>query len=530
MERAACGVEKEPVRKGGRTLGQRRPTPAEGADDRRDLAALGYREKLDRTLGSFSAFAAGFSYLSILTGIFQLFHQGFGHGGPAFFWTWPMVFLGQLTVALCFAELAAQYPLSGGVYQWSKYVASEGIGWLAGWVYLASLVISISAVALALQVTLPQIAPWFQLIGEPANPVHAAQNAVLLGCLLIAFTTLINLTGVGLLARINNLGVFAELIGASLLILLMALHARRSPAILFDTQAKGGTQPWGYLGPFFTAALMASYVMYGFDTAGSLAEETVAPRWRAPRAILQALAAAALAGALLMLFTLMAAGDFGPLADANAGLPYAVKETLGGRLGTLFLCDVIFAITVCALAVHTATVRLMFAMARDNNLPLGAALARVSPSSRTPPVPVVAAGLLAAGILVVNLNVPGFLDLVAPVAVLWANLAYLLVTGPLLYRRLRGRPAHGLTRAPGLFGLGRWGLAVNVLAVAWGCFMVVNMGWPRPDVYGEAWYQQYGAFLITGGLVAVGLLYYALVQRHQTGILDDHQAEGRDEG
>ena len=43
---------------------------------------------------------------------------------------------------------------------------------------------------------------------------------------------------------------------------------------------------------------MASYVLYGFDTAGSLAEETDEPRRRAPWAILQALAAAALAGAL----------------------------------------------------------------------------------------------------------------------------------------------------------------------------------------------------------------------------------------
>ena len=63
-------------------------------------------------MGSFSSFAAGFSYLSILTGMFQLFHDGFAHGGPAFFWTWPIVLAGQFLVALCFAELAAQYPIS----------------------------------------------------------------------------------------------------------------------------------------------------------------------------------------------------------------------------------------------------------------------------------------------------------------------------------------------------------------------------------------------------------------------------------
>ena len=39
-----------------------------------------------------------------------------------------------------------------------------------------------------------------------------------------------------------------------------------------------GADPGGYLGPFLAASLMASFVMYGFDTAGSLAEETDEPR------------------------------------------------------------------------------------------------------------------------------------------------------------------------------------------------------------------------------------------------------------
>src|SRR5437773_12560904 len=89
--------------------------------DQQDLARFGYKQELDRTLGSFSSFAAGFSYISILTGMFQMFHEGFAAGGPAFFWTWPTVFVGQLLVALSFAELAAHYPLSGAVSPWSKH-------------------------------------------------------------------------------------------------------------------------------------------------------------------------------------------------------------------------------------------------------------------------------------------------------------------------------------------------------------------------------------------------------------------------
>ena len=172
-------------------------------DDNRDLAAFGYKPELDRTLGSFSSFAAGFSYISILTGVFQMFYVGYGAGGPAFFWTWPAVFLGQLTVALCFAELSAHYPLSGGIYQWSRRIGSRALGWMAGWVYLCGSVISLAAVALALQATLPQISPSFQLIGNAMVKADGARNAVVLACGLIAATTVINAIGVKLMARIN---------------------------------------------------------------------------------------------------------------------------------------------------------------------------------------------------------------------------------------------------------------------------------------------------------------------------------------
>src|SRR5205085_12260749 len=106
--------------------------------DAAEAPPFGYKQELDRSLSAFASFAAGFSYLSILTGMFQTFYLGYGPGGPAFFWTWPAVFAGQFLVALCFAELAAHYPLAGGVYQWSKFAGSGAVGRMAGWVYLAS--------------------------------------------------------------------------------------------------------------------------------------------------------------------------------------------------------------------------------------------------------------------------------------------------------------------------------------------------------------------------------------------------------
>ena len=60
-------------------------------------------------------------------------------------------------------------------------------------------------------------------------------------------------------------------------------------------------------------------------------------------------------------------------------------------------------------------------------------------------------------------------------------LAYLGVTVPMLVKRLRGewpKPDHGP-----YFSLGRWGLPVNIAAVAYGTLVAINIAWPRNAIY-----------------------------------------------
>ncbi len=150
---------------------------------------FGYKQSLDRSIGKFASFAAGVSYISILTGTFQLFYFGFGTGGPAYLWSWPMVFVGQMAVALCFMELAAKYPVAGSVYNWSKKLGSRLVGWSSGWLMLTASIVTISAVVLAYQLNLPRIWSGFQIIGDGSGEYDFAANAVVLGSVLIAFTT-----------------------------------------------------------------------------------------------------------------------------------------------------------------------------------------------------------------------------------------------------------------------------------------------------------------------------------------------------
>ncbi|MDT7709811.1 MAG: hypothetical protein QOG20_5418 [Pseudonocardiales bacterium] len=494
------------------------------------LAGFGYKQELERSLGSFSSFAAGFSYISILTGVFQLFYFGFGAGGPAFIWTWPLVFLGQLAVAACFAEMAGQFPLAGSVYQWSKQITKPLTSWLAGWIMSIGAIVTAAAVAVAYQVILPQVTPFFQFVGGPDDvgvftTPGGAQNAILLGVVLVVFCTTINIIGVRLMSRINNFGVAVELTAVVLLIIALAFHIRRGPQVVFDTSGTGDGHSLGYLGAFLVAALMSAYVFYGFDTAGALAEETVEPRRHAPRAILRAITAAFVVGGLLMLVGMMAVGDIHASELSTSGMPYLVKSTLGNGLGNAFLVCSAIAITVCCLAVQTAAIRMIFSMARDGRLPFGAALSKVSPRSKTPVLPALITGGLAIVLLVINIGNQRVFTVLTSIAIILFCVPYLMVTGPMLLRRLRGhwpRPEHGE-----FFSLGRWGLPVNIIAVVYGVGMTINLAWPRPEVYGnDAWYYQWGAVVFTAVIVVVGLVVVAITRRHRVTPLPAAEVQG----
>jgi urea carboxylase system permease len=498
-----------------------------------EVSEFGYNQQLDRTLGKFATFAAGVSYISILTGTFQLFFLGFALGGPAYWWSWPMVFFGQLMVALCFAELAANFPVAGSIYNWAKRLSNPHVSWMGGWMMLTASIVTIAAVALAYQLTLPQIWSGFQIVGDGEGKYDFATNAVLLGAVLILFTTLVNAYGVKLMAQINSTGVFIELVAAVLLVLAFLVAAERGPDVVLETQGRGDGRNLGYLGAFLAASLASAYVMYGFDTASSLGEESVDPRSNAPKAILRALIASFVIGGLILLGAMMAVGNINAEELSTIGLQYVVLDVFGSTVGKIFLITVVIAITVCNLAVHTAAIRMMFAMARDNNLPAGEHLARVDPKHKTPVIPAVLIGVLALLILVVNIRQPQIFTVITSIGIIMIYIAYLLVTVPMLLARLRGQWPRDQEATRGYFSLGRFGLVVNVLAVGWGLFMAINLAWPRKEIYNATepfhWYLQWGAVLFISIVAGGGFAYYWFVQRHKTGVLDSHRLAEIDE-
>jgi urea carboxylase system permease len=489
--------------------------------ERADLERFGYPQELHRRVGAFASFAAGFSFVSILTTVFQLFFLGYGFGGAAFFWTWPIVFAGQLLVALNFSTLAARFPISGAIYQWSSRLAGSTFGWFTGWVMIIGQILTVAAAAIALQAVLPSIWTGFQLVGGPganSSPTApaGAQNAVILGVILLAVTTAINIIGIRLMSVVNSTGVVLELLGVAAIVIALFTHTTRGISVLTDTSGAAPTPGSPYIWAFLASGLMAAYVMVGFDSAGELSEETHQPRRVAPRTIIRALLVSGVGGALLLIAALMAAPSLTDGKLATVGLPYVVEAVFGGTAGRIMLVDVVIAICVCTLACQTSGSRMMFSMARQQALPFHRVLSRVNPRTGTPIACSVVVGAGAVIALVVNLPQTAVFTALSSLCIAMLYLGYLGVTGPLLVHRVRaalGRPSPATAEGTDeqgkkLFSLGRWGIPVTVAAVAYQVLAVVNLAWPRALVYdltGHTWWLRWSALLFIGATLAVGL-------------------------
>jgi amino acid transporter len=218
--------------------------------------------------------------------------------------------------------------------------------------------------------------------------------------------------------------------------------------------------------PFFLVGMfMSLYVIYGFDTASTLAEETHNPRAEAPKAVLASVIGAFIIGAIFLWGVLIAVPN---MADAVAGFysPVAIlDEVLSDVLFDIYLLVVSASIFVCCMAILTSTIRLAFGMARDDQLPFSKTMAKVSPRLHTPVATCVIVGVLSA---VPFIQFAGA-STVAVGATASIYFSYLLGNIAVMRARTKGWPK---SKAP--FSLGRWGKVVNIVAIVWGAAMLLN--------------------------------------------------------
>jgi amino acid transporter len=478
--------------------------------DAADLARYGYKQELKRSLNIFSSFAVAFSYISPATGIFTLFALGIGTLGGAFFWTWPVVWMGQFIVALVFAEVSTHFPLAGSVFQWTKYLTrNKTYSWYAGWIYLWAGALTVAAVVATLPLALIPMIDNLGINGLKMNPADLTNQKWVAAVTLIVIT-LLNIFGVRLVALINNTGVLFEILGLFVFaIILAAFNHHHSVGVIFHT---GGPSFNG--ANFLVAMFMGLFVIYGFDTASTLAEESHEPRKKAPRAVLASIAAAGVIGGIFIWAMLIATpGSLGSVIK-NGGIspPDIIDANLSNALSVAYLLVVSVAIFVCCLSIQASTIRLAYGMARDRQLPASGLFNKVNHETGTP----IGACILVALMAVIFLLKYAGVGYIAIAATGMIYISYLFATVAIFNVRRKGWP-----HEKGDFSLGRWGMLVNVLAILWGVGMLVNFAWHRaatnpkpkelPGTLKFGWSFIDGIpilWLVLGVVLIVGSVYY----------------------
>ena len=488
-----------------------------------DLARFGYKQELRRMLGVYSSFAIAFSYISPSTGIFTLFILGIGLAGPAFFWSWPIVVIGQLIIGLNFAEVSSHFPVAGSVYQWTKYLSNRTYAWFTGWIYLFAGVLTVAAVVATVPLVLiPLINNVFgTTIGTDPDTERNVAAIVLLS------TTLLSIFGVRIVAFVNNTGVVFEILGMVVFALILVLFYHRQSLSTFTDFSYLGSGFNNQAGTFLAAMFMSLFVIYGFDTASTLAEETKNPRKSAPQAVLAAIIGAAIIGAIFLFAVVIAVpGDMNKfIGDINAGkdpfpLVTIIQANFPGWAANLYLFVVFAAIYVCCLAIQASTIRLAFGMGRDGKLPLARLWNNVSHTLHTPVGTCIVVGVLA-GLPLVYYAGAGTIAIGATGMI---YLSYILGNFAILIARFRGWPKES---AP--FKLGQWGTIVNILGLIWGVAMEINFLWPRnaavggqnpplsalPNLTIPGFLSSVPIYEFTLGVILlVGAIYYLVAQRN----------------
>ncbi|MGW8743173.1 APC family permease [Streptomyces sp. NPDC055794] len=443
-----------------------------------------------KEMGPWANFALGFTYLSPVVSTYTLFGTALADGGPPMIWAFVLAGCGQFLVALVFGEVVAQYPIAGGVYPWARRLWGKRWAWMTGWVYLWALLVTITSVAYGAG---PYIAI---LLGYDAT-VH---TTVLCTIALIVIAVLINYAGTKALSWAALIGFSAELIGALAVgVILLTTHRFHGLGVLFDDY--GAAEGGSYLPVFLGAAIIGFYQYYGFEACGDVAEEVAHPGKVIPKAMRRTIYVGGAAATFTCLTLLLAVVDYRAVISGEDSDPVVrvLFDALGEVGARLVMAVVLISFLSCTISLQAAAGRLIYSYARDEMIIGHKLLRKFSPKRAVPEYALLLAAVIPALIAVGSLISEDALTKIVSFAILGIYAAFQMVVLAALRARLKG------WRPSGEFRLGRWGLLVNVGALAYGLFAIINISWPRtPDV---PWYDNWIVLLSGGIVLAVGLLY-----------------------
>ena len=295
------------------------------------------------------------------------------HAGPASLLSWVLAVVVLGLLALIHAELGTAYPVAGGTARFPAFAFGRLTGFTAGWLaWLQAVTLAPIEVEASLQY-LNNIT-W---VADHINMVNAddtlTTNGLLIGTLLMALFTWINLVGVKLLSESNKYTMiwkFAVPVLTIIILLSLSFHPG-------NFTAGGGFFAKGVNGIFAAMPAGVVFAAQGFEQAIQFGGEAKNPQKDIARAVLIAMGVGA---AVYILLEIAFVGSLDPAAlvhgwdkpiEKGAFGPYATLATAAGAgwLAYILYADAFISPAGTGLVYLGSSSRFTYAQAHAGELP-----------------------------------------------------------------------------------------------------------------------------------------------------------------
>lgn len=457
-----------------------------------ELRSFGYEPQLSRSMGLMSSLSISISCMCITAGIFTTFAYSLGMVGPAFVWTWLAVSVGQILVALVLAELSGRMPISGYAFQWTSRLVNSHYGWFVGWAGLMAFIPGFTGLNFGLS-------PF--LLQRLGIEITATSTLV---CVLIvtAIQLAINLAGVRVASRVNNVVAFVAELGLSIvltvILLIVAFITKPVQDLSFLTSTT--VTPNDFPVAILLSGLLAIWVLTGFEGAADLAEETKMAKRAVPKAVVTSLIVSVVIGFFMIVALTMNIANIQETTEAAVPIMHILNGALGTGGAALFEVVALVALFAGGLANMAAASRLTFSLSRDNMLPGSKALSKVSkthsPSGALILVTVISVVLVFIGTFVASQALSLIIGMAA--------VGYYSVYGLTILAVIMAAVGNRLPDE-GSFSLGKFAMPVRWLALIWSVFVVGELVIPEAN--------RQTALMAFVFFVLGGIWYFAVLRR-----------------
>ena len=336
-----------------------------------DIARYGYKQELHRSLSFTDLLVYGLGFMVPIApfGIFGGVFQGSG-GMVALAYAIGMV--AMMFTALSYSAMSQAFPMAGSVYTYAGRGIAAPVGFLSGWMILLDYVLVPGLLyliaSIAMNSLLSTIPVWMWLVG------------------FVVLNTAVNYLGIEMTAKVNKVMLVGELIVLAIFIVIGVVALAQGKGRGFDFTPFYNADTFSL--PLVLGAVSIAVLSFlGFDGISMLAEENK----ESTRALGRSMVAALLLAGVLFIVQTWIAALLVPNPDQliSEGDPggtsfYDAAAVAGGA----WLSTVTALATAVAwgfansLVAQAATSRLLFAMARDRQLP--SFLAKVHPTKGVP--------------------------------------------------------------------------------------------------------------------------------------------------